>query len=661
MKKRQLVLPVILMFLILTVLLVYMALPIGKQAVGAIDGVTDLRQHDLSDAVYLLTGQWQVTPRRLVMPSEFPDDAATTDIPEGWPRSFDELNTFATYRLTVLTNDTRQLNMFIPEIYMAYKLWINGEFIREAGVVADNPADAEPMFESVIVPVRADDGIIEIVIQGSNFHYMRPIMGSVILLGESDSSYSLFFRSRSIYIMALGMFIAGAFYHFALYVLRRKETIYLLLTLLNLLCFCRYAIDTNGISNLTGWFSTWGGLADIKVFITLLFLHGIAITAFCLYVFDRAFMEKYRFWALGYTVVGAVVFAMIPWNTHHAPLIVIIALAPVVLLTIYKGARSRELRKNKIMWLIFAAYLLFAIISVIQKYFFDHILYMTGMVADLFLLMSQALILSGKYTQAVIREQELALENNALDRVNRLKNDLVATISHELRTPLTVMSTYSQLAVRAIARGDYTNESIQRLSIIPAEAKRLANLSETLLMSFNEQDGVRTKSAISINELLIHTTDVFKSIMEKKRNTQILDITEDFPLVYGNSDELMQVMFNLLSNADTYTKEGEIVISAIVETIKDIPPLEDAGFGRRKTQCKHIRISVKDTGKGVAPELLPHVLEKRKGDERGTGYGLSICKEIIEDHGGKISIESVPGTGTTVEFTIPIMERRGRN
>jgi len=649
------------MFTILAVLLIFMALPIGRQAVSAVDGVTDLRRHDLSDAVYMLTGQWQVTPRRHVMPGEFPDDAATTGIPEWWPRSFDELNTYATYRLTVLTNDTRQLNMFIPEIYTAYKLWVNGEFVRGAGVLADNPADAEPMFESVIVPVRADDGIIEIVIQGSNFHYMRPIMGSVILLGESDSSYSMFFRSRSIYIMALGMFIAGAFYHFALYVLRRKETIYLLFTLLSLLCFWRYAIDTDGISNLTGWFSTWGGLADLKVFITLFFLHGIAITAYCLHVFDRAWMEKYRLWVLGYTVVGAVIFAVIPWNTHHAPLIVITALAPVVLLTIYKGARSRELRKNKMMWLIFIAYLLFAIISVIQKYFFDHILYMTGMVAELFLLMSQALILSSQYTQTVKREQELALENNALDRVNRLKNDLVATISHELRTPLTVMSTYSQLAVRAIARGDYTNESIQRLSIIPAEAKRLANLFETLLMSFNEQDGVRTKSAMSITELLTQTTDVFKSIMVKKQNKQILDITEDLPPVYGNSDELMQVIFNLLSNAHTHTKEGEIVISVIVEAIKDIPPLEDSGFESSKTQCKYIRISIKDTGEGIAPELLPHVLEKRKGDERGTGYGLSICKEIIEDHGGKISIESVPGTGTNVEFTIPVMERRRRN
>jgi len=301
------------------------------------------------------------------------------------------------------------------------------------------------------------------------------------------------------------------------------------------------------------------------------------------------------------------------------------------------------------MWLYFIAFVIYAITSVVQKYFFDHILFMTGIVGDLFLLMSQALILSSQYTETVTREQALALDNVALDRVNRLKNDLVAVISHELRTPLTVMSNYSQLAVKAIERGDYAHESLERLKIIPREAKRLADLSEILLRTFKEQDGARSKTLLSMSELITHTADVFKPIMDKKQNTQKLQVAPDLPPVNGNADELMQVMFNILSNADTHTKDGEIIIKG--ELTIDAGMTVGAPLDAPATQF--VTVSVADTGKGIEPELLPHVLEKRRHGESGTGYGLSICKEIIEDHGGSIEIKSTPTTGTTVTFTIP--------
>jgi len=266
-----------------------------------------------------------------------------------------------------------------------------------------------------------------------------------------------------------------------------------------------------------------------------------------------------------------------------------------------------------------------------------------------------------------IREQALAIENAALDRVSRLKNELVAVVSHELRTPLTVMSNYSQLAVKAISSGNYEHESIKRLSIIPKETKRLADLSETLLMTFKEQDGARVKAPLSINKLITRTANVWAPIMDKKGNKQRLSVGANLPLISGNADELMQVMFNLLSNADTHTRGGDIEISASVEVPEGDGMIENVEVRlveneeRRKLNSRFIVVTISDTGDGIAPELLPFVFEKHRHDEMGTGYGLPICKEIVEEHGGSICIESEPLNRTKVTFTIPILERRGVN
>jgi len=233
------------------------------------------------------------------------------------------------------------------------------------------------------------------------------------------------------------------------------------------------------------------------------------------------------------------------------------------------------------------------------------------------------------------RERSLASDNAALYRLIQLKNDMVATISHEMRTPLTVMSNYAQLAVKALQRGDYEDESLQRLGAVPDEAKRLSDLSTNLIQAFKQQRSIREKTSLSISELLSYTTDVFKPIMDKKGNRQTLQVAKDLPLVFANTDELMQVLFNLLSNADTHTEKGMITIMA-------------------QSDDTYVTVTITDNGEGIPSDLLPHVFEKQSHGETGTGYGLFICREIIEEHGGEIKVQSVLGEGTSVSFTVPV-------
>jgi signal transduction histidine kinase len=109
-------------------------------------------------------------------------------------------------------------------------------------------------------------------------------------------------------------------------------------------------------------------------------------------------------------------------------------------------------------------------------------------------------------------------------------------------------------------------------------------------------------------------------------------------LVMGSSDELTQVMFNLLSNAAKHTSGGSVTVSMV----------ELAG-GLAK-------IIVADTGSGISDKDIPRVFERYwHGDANGTGLGLTLCREIIEAHNGSIELKSTVGRGTTVSFTLPVV------
>ena len=130
--------------------------------------------------------------------------------------------------------------------------------------------------------------------------------------------------------------------------------------------------------------------------------------------------------------------------------------------------------------------------------------------------------------------------------------------------------------------------------------------------------------------------------LTKERNIElILDLSDDLPMLRFDRDKIVQVLTNLIDNAFKFTEKGSI-------TIASAPAGED------------VLVSVSDTGVGIKKEdfskLFQQFEQLEKGGTRkagGTGLGLAISKQIVEKHGGKIWIESHPGTGTTFYFTLP--------
>ncbi len=232
-----------------------------------------------------------------------------------------------------------------------------------------------------------------------------------------------------------------------------------------------------------------------------------------------------------------------------------------------------------------------------------------------------------------------------LSKLDRMQKDLIANVSHDLRTPLTMIAGYTE-AMRDLP-GEATPENMQ---IVIDETNRLSSLVNDMLEISKYQNGTQI-----INRARFNFTTTVRNTIERydkliKRDGYNIEFMADSD-VYVDADEgrILQVIYNLVSNAVNYTGEDKrVVITQRVET-------------RRDTKC--VTLSVSDTGVGIPKDELPLVWERyykardfHKRSNMGTGLGLSIVKNILILHGAEFGVESKVGEGSTFWFTMPVTD-----
>jgi two-component system, OmpR family, sensor histidine kinase VicK len=199
-----------------------------------------------------------------------------------------------------------------------------------------------------------------------------------------------------------------------------------------------------------------------------------------------------------------------------------------------------------------------------------------------------------------------------------MQKEFINIAAHELRTPIQPLVLSSESL-----KGSMPNE--ERISIVIRNAKKLQTLANEILdITKIESNTLRlNKEKVDINELILfNVKDILNHpIITEGKVKLIYEPTKENIFVDGDRDRLGQVVSNLLSNSIKFTEQGSISIA--VEKSKD---------------GKEVVVSIKDTGCGIDPEILPRLFSKfaTKSDVGGTGLGLFIAKSIIEAHGGKI-------------------------
>ena len=228
---------------------------------------------------------------------------------------------------------------------------------------------------------------------------------------------------------------------------------------------------------------------------------------------------------------------------------------------------------------------------------------------------------------------------NELEHTDELRRDLLANVSHDLKTPLTMIKGYAEM-IRDL---NYNNEEKRNanLNVIIEESERLNVLVEDLLTLSKIQANKDTINKEEFDLVALINNVIKRYSIYKEIEGYVFELNmPDEVIINADKKKIEQVIYNLINNAINYTgKDNKVIINVI--------------------KGKKIRVEIKDTGKGIKKEDLPHIWEKyyhsKKKHKRnviGTGIGLSIVKTILESHNFKYGVISKLNKGTTFYFEI---------
>lgn len=234
------------------------------------------------------------------------------------------------------------------------------------------------------------------------------------------------------------------------------------------------------------------------------------------------------------------------------------------------------------------------------------------------------------------RTAQLRAANLRLTELDRLKTLFIQDMSHELRTPLSILNTSVYLLEK---RPERSAEYLQRLKEQITRLTDLAN-STLELTRLEQTDVVLTN--VSLNEVVEQVADTLKPRAESAGLTFTLNLNPSPILVYGDREQLKQMVTQLVTNAIAYTPSGSIDLITTTATDR---------------AC----LTVRDTGRGITAEDIPHLFErfyrgKGVGSSTisGTGLGLAIVKGIVDLHQGSIEVESTIDVGTIIRVWLPL-------
>ena len=236
--------------------------------------------------------------------------------------------------------------------------------------------------------------------------------------------------------------------------------------------------------------------------------------------------------------------------------------------------------------------------------------------------------------------------NEELKKATQAKSEFLAHMSHELRTPLNVIIGFSELLLDEIP-GKINAAQKQNLGDILNGGKNLLNLiNEILDISKIEAGRMElTFRNLSLSNLIDSLGNEMMPILAPRGQTLEIGVEEGLPLVRADRAKIRQVLLNLLSNAMKFTPDGG---KLKVEAVRN---------GSR------VQVSVSDNGIGINKEDQEKVFEEfcqlespLSEDKSGTGLGLTIARQIIDRHGGRIWVESEYGKGSCFNFTLPVVK-----
>lgn len=615
-------------------------------------GILDLRGWEFTDRQsLLLNGEWEFYPSKLISPIDLQEnpthyEAVLLPIQQQWKDAFTEEEKtsfqYGTYRLKILVDQANEqtFQLRFHEIRNASAVYANGELIAKSGQVATELENHQASNIPYSASVTSKDNVIELIIHASSHDIKGGITGS-IRFGTEEAV-----ETRANLIIGLQLLLAGvllfhSIYALILYFLGAKSKVLYFFSLLIISAIVSVLVTDDKI--LYSWL-----FVEHEWSIKILYLSYIGVAAFLPQVMNSlfpAYIKKRKLYLFSISCTLYAIFVFLSPSQYiitTSPVLLSSVLFLSIILSIYILGKA-ILEKEDVIFLLLACIGVLANIvwSVLQRRLSIEI---THYPFDLiFAILAFAAFWFRRFFRATDETKRLA---DKLLLEDKRKDKFLINTSHELKNPLygIMNMTQSILDDKANPINEEHKKSLQILLQISNHMSFM--LDDLLDLSRLKENKIRLQlTNVNVQSVIHGITDIIKLMVDGKPIRLHIDLPDSLPAVYADENRLIQILFNLLHNAVKYTDEGSITVRA--ET-------------RYGMMCIHIE----DTGVGMDEEVIPTIFDPYEqahmNDLRargGFGLELSICKQLVELHGGKIRVQSTVGKGSRFTFSLPISKK----
>lgn len=612
-----------------------------------------------SDKPVKLEGEWEFYWNKFVSPAEFTSgNPPAPDVYSPFPLSWEKINGknftpkgYATYRLKVKLQSPDSLGFYLRSFGTSYILYINGEKVVESGIASEKEELGYPRtvpINFVYIPHSTD---LDLVLHVSNYHYRTGGAWYPIEIGNQFVIQKKVYYSLFLDILIFGSVFMMGIYHIGLFINRKKALEALFFGFFCL--FISFRILVLGEKFLPFMVSNFPWELMMKMEYLSFYL-GLPLFINYFYVLFKE-IAHYKIVILC-NILGGIFSLLVLFSNSYFYTFTVQYFQLVTLIYIIYGivmlviGIRKEIRGTK----IFLVSMLIFSGTIIHDFLYSNLIINTtyiapiGFISFIFL---QSYLLSKNFSKAFVMAEELALElkdkNEALTKLDKLKDDFMANTSHELKTPLNGIIGLSESLIDGAA-GKLPEKVAYNLSLIITSGKRLANLVNDILdfskMKSNELK--IDKRPVDIYSLVNLVLSLSRVLLVNKKIDLHNSIPMDFQSALGDENRIQQVLYNLIGNAIKFTEKGKVEISA-------------------KINGEFMEISISDTGIGIPEDKFEAIFQSFEQVDSassrsygGTGLGLAITKQLVEIHGGIISVSSKINEGSVFTFTLPVSKEK---
>ncbi len=677
--------------LVFSLLLILTALNTAGQSVEIKNGILDLRYTGVPEKISNLNGEWEFYWEKHLLPADFKKNRDLTPdiyakIPSYWIDYSDEIDGisttgYATYRLRIIIPESsrEELSFMVPIFDSSYRIYFNGKYVNANGVPGNTAETTKAGYKPYTYNLVPDKDTIEIVINVANFHHRRGGFWLPMKYGKRDIAELDIKRSSILETISNGMLLAFFGFFLLFFSVFRDDRTMLYFALASLGVMLR-TLFTGNFDILYFFDINWQWLVRIE------YLSSFMAIIFAMWYFYYIYKDKVIPWISTAITVLFIVASILTLTTPVSifSYTMLLFLPIVVAVLAYYLVRSiisafKEGGYRILIALGFGALLLGVIndisVSVGQKIIVSE--YILSYSLILFILV-QVIILIYRWFESTQKEKKLLdeiefvnknLENIVIERTTELtnqkgelekqkkvtdtknrelektistKNRIFSIIAHDLKSPVLNLS----MMIEHLKNSNDPEVQQSVINSISQQAGFAGNLIENLLI-WGEQQYNRIEykpEHINLTDLVLENFNLLREPADRKK-IKMTYSHKGNPTAICDKDLINIVLRNLISNAVKFTnKMGSIYVSVEEPSIKD-------GM---------IYLKIKDNGVGMSQEKLDKILqdeivESTRGtdDEKGTGLGLQLCKDLININKGSISVKSEPGRGTTISIMLP--------